>query len=236
MGQVQCRRGTDVPPSLNHHTLSGDGGSRQVVVMPHRLADAVACDQVRDPNFLRRVWADLVVFHRLGNPLTEVANAANLLGFVWLKVPREDALLGVPNAVGFCDRNDFMDFVDVQVAPGPVVMLQQRGDGLVPTLKHALFAGVAGVEVDAALGPSDVRSGHREFDLHGLRQGLHLALIQPRTHPRATASRTPSQGVDHHPPFRLCFAVLPSKHNLRCAVFVRLQQVFHAVHFDAPRR
>ena len=223
LGEVQRCSCADVAPALNHHFFARHAGPRQLVVVTHRLAHAVSRDQVGHANLSLDVRADGGVFHRLRHPLAEVANAAHFLGFVGLKVPREDAFLRVPHAVGFRHGNDLVDLVDVEVASRSVVVLQKRRHRLVPTFEDAFFPRICRIEIDAAFGTPNVRARDGELHLHGFRQTLHLALIKPFSHPRAAAGRTASQGIDDHPSTGFRFAVLPRKHNFWCAVFVGFQ-------------
>ena len=195
--------------------------------MTHRFAHAIARDQVGHAELPRHIWTDGGVFHRLGHPLPEVANAPDLLGFIGLKVAAEHPFLRVPHTIGFGHGNDFMDLVDIQVATGSIVMLQQRRDRPVPALQDTLFSGIVGVKIDAAFRSSDVGTGHRKLDLHGFGQALHLPLVQPLPHPGATASGASAQRVNDHPTTGFCLMVFPREHNFRCAAFIGFQEVFH---------
>ena len=85
--QVQRRCRADISPSLNDHFFAGHGRPMQVVKMPNRFTHTVPRDEVGHANFALHVRADRRVFHRLGHALTEVADAANFLGFVGLEMP-----------------------------------------------------------------------------------------------------------------------------------------------------
>ena len=143
------------------------------------------------------------------------------------EVPVDHAFLRMPQAVALGDRNHLMHLVDVQVAAGAVVGLEQRRHRLVPAPQHVVLARIGRIEVDARLGAADGRAGDAELDLHGLGQRLDLAPVQPGAHARAAAGSATAQRIDDDPALGRRLGVVPFEDDLGRLVLEAIQQFFH---------
>ena len=200
----------------------------EAVVVQHRFGDAPAGDQVGDHVLALRVRRVARVLDDLGHAQAQLADLLDALALARLEVAVDHAFLRMPQAVALGDRDHLVHLVDVQVAAGAVVGLEQRRHGLVPAAQHAVLARVGRVEVDARLGAADGRAGDGELDLHRLGQRLDLAPVEPLAHARAAAGGAAAQRVDDDPALGGGLGVVPLEDDLGGLVFEAVQQFFMA--------
>ena len=196
--------------------------------MAHGFRHAIAGDHVRHTvSDAPAIGKEIRILHHLADALAQAADAPHLLGFVGLEMAIEDALLGMPDPTGLGHRNDLEARVDIEVPSGAIIMLEERGHGLVPAAQDALLAGVGRIEIDAALGASDLGSADGEFDLHRLGEGDHLIAIEALPHAGATAGRAAAQAVDDDPSPGLRFGIRPFEDDFRGAGAVLVEKLLH---------
>jgi hypothetical protein len=134
-------------------------------------------------------------------------------------VPVEDPLLRVLQADRLPGEVDDLVLMDVEIAAGPVVLPQVVLDVPEPPLEHLALARIGGIEVEDRLGAADLRAGHPELDLHGLREEDRLFACGAGPHAGAATRGAVAERIDHEPALgsgRL--VVLPGHHLAGFAV------------------
>ena len=226
--EVQCRCSTHVAPALDKHALALDCSSIQRVEVPDGFRNTVSGNEIGHPVAdSPAVRQEFGILHHLAHPLPKVPDAPHLLRLIRLEMAVEYPLLWMPDATGLRHRNHFLAGVDVEVASGSIVVLEQGGDRLIPAAQNALLSGVVRVEVYAALGPADLRSTHGELDFHRLGERDDLAPVQARAHPGSSAGCTASEAVDHHPTTGFRLGVRPFEDDFGWTLAVAVEQILH---------
>ena len=226
--EVQCRCSPHVAPTLDQHALALDCASIQRIEVPDGFRNAESGDEIGHPVAdSPTIRQEFGILHHLAHPLPEVPDAPYLLCLIGFEMAVEHPFLGMPDATGLRHRNHFLAGVDVEVASGSIVVLEQGGDRLIPAAQNALLSGVVRVEVYAALGPADLRSTHGELDFHRLGERDDLAPVQARAHPGSSAGCTASEAVDHHPTTGFRLGVRPFEDDFGWTLAVAVEQILH---------
>ena len=226
-GEIESRSRSHVTPTLNDRQFAIHKSTINLVVMTHSLSHTPTRNHIGDGIILTQIGRQSLIGNRQQNPRLQTRNRSQLLfRTVRCQMSIHNPFLRMQNAQICRHRNHLVNLIHIEVAPGSIIVLQQRTHCLIPTLQHPFFARIGRIKIDTAFCTTNWRTRNRKFHFHRLGQTLHFALIKTLAHPSSTAGSTPTQRINHNPTFRFGFTVLPSKYNLRLFAFKFFYQFF----------